>query len=377
MSALRRTPLHARHVDAGAHMVPFAGFEMPVSYVSVIKEHRAVRARAGLFDVSHMGEIRLRGPGAIELAQRLFTNNVTRMAPGRVRYGLLCFDDGGVCDDVTLYRVAGDELFFCVNAANVSSDLAWMEEVRQKSGLACELIDESAETALLAVQGPAALTCVARLLPDGYPAPRRWRFAEAELAGHRVQLSRTGYTGEDGYEMYLPAAEAPALWDALRETGGEELQAAGLGARDTLRTEMGYPLYGHELERGRNPIEAGLERFVAFGQGFVGEPALRAAREAGPAQRLIGLLLEGRQVARSGYPILDQEPVGTITSGTYGPSVERSIAIGYVAAACARVGTRLEVEVRNRRIPCRVSEMPFYRRERPEEAGSADGQNDV
>jgi len=356
----RRTPLHARHVDAGARMVPFAGFEMPVLYTSIVAEHRAVRSGVGLFDVSHMGEIRLRGPQALELGQRLFTNDVPATQIGRVRYGLLCLENGGVVDDVTLYRCGEQDLLFCVNAANIEADLSWMLEVQQGSGLHCDLIDESEETALLALQGPEALTLVESLRPAGEPAPRRWRFTSTELSGLPVLLSRTGYSGEDGYEIYVRADRALALWDALREAGGEALCPAGLGARDTLRTEMAYPLYGHELERSRNPIEAGLERFLAFGRGFTGEAALARARE--PEQRLVGLVLEGRQVARSGYPILAEGRIGTITSGTYGPSVERSIALGYLAARYAAVGTRLGVEIRGRNVPCQVTQTPFYGR---------------
>lgn len=356
------TQLHLRHVEQGARMVPFAGFEMPLLYTSILEEHRAVRSSAGLFDVSHMGEIRLRGRDALATAQLLFSNDVAGTEVGRVRYGLLCLEDGGVVDDVTLYRAGEDEVLFCVNASNIAEDLAWMREVQRMSGLACEIIDESAETALLALQGPRALALVAPLLPPDTRPPRRWRFVQTQLAGIPVWLSRTGYTGEDGYEMYTRSERVVALWDALREAGGEALSPAGLGARDTLRTEMAYPLYGHELDREHNPVEAGLERFLAFGRGFSGEAALRRVCERGPEQRLAGLLLEGRQVARSGYPILAEARIGTITSGTYGPSVERSIALGYLEARYAEPGSCIAVEVRGRGIPCKVTKTPFYGR---------------
>jgi aminomethyltransferase len=247
-----------------------------------------------------------------------------------------------------------------VNAANTEQDLAWVQEVHEATGLGCEVIDESSSTALLAVQGPSALEIVGKILPDGAAGPARWHFMETRLANIPVVLSRTGYTGEDGYEIYVGTSQALALWDLLREAGGERLQLAGLGARDTLRTEMAYPLYGHELDRTRNPIQAGLERFVAFGSGFIGEEALRRVQEAGSQEFLVGLLLEGRQVARNGYSILGEDRVGTITSGTYGPSVEQSIAIGYVRAHHAAVGCRLQVAVRNRRVPCEVIRTPFY-----------------
>jgi aminomethyltransferase len=348
-------------------MVPFAGFEMPVLYTSIVGEHRAVRARAGLFDVSHMGEFRVRGPGALALAQWLFTNDVSGTAPGRARYGLLCAEDGGIVDDVTLYVLGPEEVLFCVNAANVASDWEWFHETHRSFGADCEICDESAETALLALQGPATPDLLAALLPPSAKLPRPWRFIRSELAGVPLLVAATGYTGERGFELYTPAGGAGAVWDAICAAGGADLSLAGLGARDTLRTEMAYPLYGHELDRSRNPIEAGLERFLAFGRGFRGEPALRAVQERGPEQRLVGLVVEGRQVARPGYPICGPDPeageiLGRVTSGTYGPTVERSIAIGYVPAGLAGAGTRLHVEVRGRRVPCEVSETPFLRR---------------
>lgn len=348
-------------------MVPFAGFEMPLLYASIVEEHRAVRARAGLFDVSHMGEFRIRGPGAPALAQWLFTNDVAGTAPGRARYGLLCDEDGGIVDDVTLYVIGSEEVLFCVNAANVGSDWEWFRQAHRSLGADCEVTDESAATGLLALQGPATPDLLAALLPPSAKLPRPWRFIHSELAGVPLLLAATGYTGERGFELYVPAEGAAAVWDAICAAGGAGLSLAGLGARDTLRTEMAYPLYGHELDRSRNPIEAGLERFLAFGRGFCGERALRALRERGPERRLVGLIVEGRQVARPGYPILGPDPetgelLGRVTSGTYGPTVERSIAIGYVPIGFAGVGTRLHVDVRGRRIPCEVCETPFLRR---------------
>jgi aminomethyltransferase len=362
-AALRRTPLYDRHVAAGARMVPFAGFELPVLYVGILEEHRAVRSGAGLFDVSHMGQIRLRGTSATALAQRVFTNDAVALRDGQVRYGLLCREDGGVIDDVTLYRRAGDDLFFCVNAANTRAVLAWLREVRAATRAACDVTDESDATALLAVQGPRARPLVHRLCRGEEPRFARFRFAERTLADVPVCLSRTGYTGEDGYEIYAPAARAGALWDALREAAGDALALAGLGARDTLRTEMAYPLYGHELDLEHDPLEAGLERFVAFGRGFIGEAELARRRARGSERRLVGLLLDGRQAARPGAAISDERgPVGVVTSGTYAPSVERAIAIGYVPARLGGPGTRLSVLVRGRSLPCEVCPTPFVHR---------------
>jgi aminomethyltransferase len=361
---LQHTPLHSRHVTAGARMVPFAGFDMPVMYSSILEEHRAVRGSAGLFDVSHMGELRLRGRDSAALAQRLFTNDVAGMQDGQVRYGLLLLPGGGAVDDVTLYRVGERDWLFCVNASNIAADLAWLREVHAGSGLQCEIADESEATALLAVQGPAALEISARALSVLGPPPRRWRFARARLGADEIWLSRTGYTGEDGYEILAPAARAGELWDRLREAGGERLVPAGLGARDTLRTEMAYPLYGHELDRETNPLEAGLERFVAFDRAFVGSETLAEVRRREPARRLVGLLLEPGPVARANAPIHTPEGAGRVTSGTYAPSVERSIAIGYVPARAARPGERVQVEIRGRRIEACITETPFYRRKR-------------
>jgi len=358
----QRTPLYSRHVEAGARLAPFAGFEMPVVYDSIVGEHRAVRNSAGLFDASHMGEVRIRGHQALELAQRVFSNDVAGTRLGRVRYGLLCLEDGGVIDDVTLYRTADDEVLLCVNASNIAEDLAWIREVHRSRGLDCDVIDESEQTALLALQGPRALELAGKLLADDVSPPRRWRFENTQLAGRDVCLSRTGYSGEDGYEIYVASQHAGSLWDALVSESGDALRLAGLGARDTLRTEMGYSLYGHELDREHDPLEAGLERFLAFDQEFIGREALQRTARAGPERRLVGLLLEGRQVDRHGYPILDDEVIGVVTSGTYGPSVERSIAMGYVPARYATAGTQLAVEIRERRVACRVTPTPFFSR---------------
>jgi aminomethyltransferase len=343
-------------------MVPFAGYSMPVLYNSITDEHRAVRTRSGLFDVSHMGEARVRGRDALALAQRVFTNDVKGLAEGRVRYGLLCLESGGVVDDVTVLRTGPDEVLFCLNASNTEADLAWIEGVRSGEGLECEVIDESEQTGLIAIQGPEAVNVVGPLLAAGSALPRPWRFVRLSLAGIPVLLSRTGYTGEDGFEIFVDADRTADLWEALAALGPGKVALAGLGARDTLRTEMAYPLYGHELDRTLTPIEAGLVRFLAFGAGFVGEEALARLRDEGPAKRRVGLVLEGRSMARPGYPILDEGPLGTVTSGTWGPTVERSIAIGYVPAGYAEPGTRLAVEIRSRPAPCEVVQTPFYRR---------------
>jgi aminomethyltransferase len=360
--AVCRTPLYERHREAGARIVTFAGFSMPVLYTSIVEEHRAVRASAGLFDVSHMGEVTIRGREAVALAQKIFTNQVIKLSQGRVKYGFICQEDGGTVDDVTLYRLGSEEVRLCLNAASIEADLEWIRRVHRREGFTCEVVDESAETGLLALQGPSACDLVLPLLPEGSRLPRPWRFTNTTVAGIPVLLSRTGYTGEDGFEMFVSATRTVELWDVLRQRCGSRLALCGLGARDTLRTEMAYPLYGRELDRSRTPIEAGLERFCSFGSGFIGEEALERLHRAGPKERQVGVVIEARAVARPGYPIRDGGPVGTVTSGTYGPSVERSIAIGYVSAEHAQPGTRLAVEIRGRPIPCEVVRTPFYSR---------------
>jgi aminomethyltransferase len=282
-----------------------------------------------------------------------------------VRYGLFLTEEGGAIDDVTAYRVGESEVLFCVNASNAAKDLTWVLTVRDQRGLNCDVIDESDHTALLAIQGPAALAIAHDALGDTDKPPGRWKFRTARFEGAEIWLSRTGYTGEDGYEIYAPGELAAPLWDALVKAGEGRLRLAGLGARDTLRTEMAYPLYGHELDPTTDPLSAGLERFVAFGRGFIGEPALQAIRDAGPAQRLVGLLLEGRAMARVPASLYAGDAVGRVTSGTFAPSIERSIAIGYVPARLAGPGSALEIEVRGRRVPCQVCKTPFYSRKNP------------
>ncbi len=359
---LARTPLHAWHVEAGARMVPFAGFEMPLVYSSILEEHRHVRARVGLFDVSHMGELRLSGPDAARLAQRVFSNRVDTLKPGGVRYGVFCTPEGGVIDDATLYCIGPEEYLFCVNAATAADDFAWFTKVHGELAASCALRDETARTALIAIQGPEACEIAHRVLGAKGPRPRRWRFAETSFQGAPLLLSRTGYTGEDGYEIYLPAEQALSLWSALIDASRGAAHPIGLAARDTLRTEMAYSLYGHELDRSIDPLKADLARFVSFGTGFIGEEALMRVRDSGPEQRRVGLILAGRQVARPGTAILAEQIIGQVTSGTFGPSIERSIAIGYVPAQYAAPGTQLGVEIRGRRIPCEVTETPFYSR---------------
>jgi aminomethyltransferase len=378
-TALQRTPLYEQHRALGAKLVEFGGWEMPVSYRGILEEHRAVRTAAGLFDVSHMGEIEISGRHAAATCQRLTTNDVRRMSDGHVQYTLLCREDGGVVDDVTLYRLNAQRFFFCVNASNIAKDRAWIEE---HAGSAT-VTDRSATTALIALQGPAAARILARLTPLALAAVRRFRFARSEVAGMPVLVSRTGYTGEDGFELYVDAPHAAALWAAVMESGTPDgLEPIGLGARDTLRLEAALALYGNELDDGTSPLAAGLDRFVQLdGEPFIGRSALLHEQEAGAPRRLVGLEMRGPGIARHGYPVLVADaPVGVVTSGTHAPSVGHAIALAYVAAALASPGTELAVEIRGRAVPAVVVPTPFYRRSHPvvaETSSDAPGADEV
>jgi len=361
LSGLRRTPLHDVHLALGARLVPFAGFEMPVQYRSILEEHAAVRERAGLFDVSHMGQLWLRGPSAIADAERLLSCPVASLKLGRVRYGLLCNEHGGVVDDVTLYRVAGDHVLLCVNASNTAKDRDW---IAAHCSAATALRDASDETCLLALQGPASEAILAPLVAFDLSRVRFFAFAETELAGMRVLVSRTGYTHAGGFEIYGQASDARAIWRALSDAGAAHgLAPAGLGARDTLRLEAALPLYGHELDDETTPLEARLERFVKLDAGgFIGAEALRAEREAGPRRALVGFVVEGRGIARAEHALaVAGAEVGRVTSGAPSPTLGKPIGLGYVPPLQAAVGTKLDVMVRGQAVPARVVETPFVR----------------
>jgi aminomethyltransferase len=367
-AALRRTPLYDVHRALGARMVAFGGWEMPVHYRGILEEHRAVRGAVGLFDVSHMGEVELSGPRAGAACQALGTNDVRRLADGQVQYTLLCREDGGVVDDVTLYRHGPERFLFCVNAANVAKDLAW---IRDHAGGAT-VTDRSDETGLLALQGPRAAAVLARLTAVALGGLRRFRFAAGEVAGVPAVISRTGYTGEDGFELSVAAERTAALWAALLEAGRPAgIEPVGLGARDTLRLEAALPLYGNELDDSVTPLQAGLARFAPLdGEDFIGRLALLRERENGSPRRLVGLEMRGAGIARHGYPVLAADaPAGRVTSGTRSPTLGRAIALAYVEPAHAAAGTDLAVEIRGRAVAARVVPTPFYRRGAAEKGG--------
>lgn len=358
---LKRTPLYPAYAAAGAHLTAYAGWELPVQFAGIGDEHRAVRTGAGLFDVSHMGELRLTGRDALTFLQRVLTNDCARLTPGRVLYSPMCYPDGGCVDDLLVYMMGETEYLLVVNAANTAKDLAWL--LANTGGYAVALEDASDEFAQLALQGPAAAGILAELMSPEVPALKYYSFAPgARVAGRTCLLSRTGYTGEDGYELYLAPEDAPAVWDAILATG--LAVPAGLGARDTLRLEAGMPLYGHELSPEISPLEAGLARFVALGkQGFIGRAALEAQAVNGPPRRLAGLELLDRGIARAGHAVLaDGEPAGTVTSGTLSPYTNRAIAMALLTPRALAGGATLAVEVHNRRAAARMVPLPFYRR---------------
>ncbi|HJQ84753.1 MAG TPA: glycine cleavage system aminomethyltransferase GcvT [Candidatus Binatia bacterium] len=361
----RRTPLHAAHVSLGGRMVEFAGWDMPLFYRNAAEEHRAVRESCGLFDVSHMGEIELRGAAAQADCQALTVNDVSRLRIGDGQYTVLCNEAGGVIDDLIVFRLGPERYLLIVNAANTETDLAW---VRGRSR--AEVADRSAELALLALQGPASETALRELTPLDLHALRPFTALEGPVAGVATLVSRTGYTGEDGFELLVAADEAPALWDALvdaiRRRGG---LPAGLAARDTLRLEAGLPLCGTDMDGTTTPLEAGLGWVVKLRKGdFIGRAVLADQLERGLARRLVGLELDEPGVPRHGHPVWhDGAMVGTVTSGTRSPTLGRYIGLAYVATAAATRGTSVAVEIRDRRVPARIVDRPFYRRVRGED----------
>ncbi|MGH7390742.1 MAG: glycine cleavage system aminomethyltransferase GcvT [Candidatus Rokuibacteriota bacterium] len=359
---LKRTPLYDVHVKAGARMVPFGGWDMPVQYTSILEEHRRVRSAVGLFDVSHMGEFEVEGPEALAALQRLTTNDVAALEVGQVQYSLLCYPDGGIVDDLTLYRRAPERYMLTVNASNIEKDWAWVTgESRRFPGARWR--DTSAETGLVAVQGPRAEALVGRLTDRDVSAIGYYRFAAGTVGGVATLVSRTGYTGEDGFELYVAAGETIRLWQALLDAGAAYgVGPTGLGARDTLRLEMRYALYGNDIDQTTNPLEAGLGWVVKPAKGeFIGREAVERVRAAGPGRRLCGLEMADRAIARHGYPVVkDARAAGVVTSGSYGPSVDKSIALAYVESALAAVGTELGVDVRGQTRPARVVKTPFH-----------------
>jgi aminomethyltransferase len=348
VQTLRRTPLYEKHVDAGARLVPFAGWEMPVQYVGVIDEHRAVRSDSGVFDVSHMGELEVEGPRAQELLQSMLSNDVAKLEPGDAQYTLLTNEHGGILDDLIVYRLEACRYLLIVNAANREADFRWLADHELRGS---DVRDVSDEYALLAVQGPRSLE---RL---GLPQAKPFTWQMSELDGVEVMVNRTGYTGEEGVELACMAEDGPALWDAIVARG---VTPCGLGARDTLRLEVCYPLHGNDIGPDRDAISSGLGWVCALDTEFTGVAHLRAVKEEGPAQKLVPFRMTERGIPRQGMAI---EGGGEVTSGSLSPMLDVGIGLGYVPAAMASPGTPLTVDVRGRRRAAEVARKPIYRRE--------------
>jgi len=345
---LQRTPLYERHVELGARMVPFAGWEMPVQYAGVIEEHRAVRTDAGVFDVSHMGEIEVEGPQATALLQSLLSNDLDRIAPGEAQYTLLTNDRGGIIDDLIAYRLGECRYLLVVNASNREADFGWMKE-REIRG--SEVTDVSDEYALLAVQGPHAIEKL------GLQPAKAFTFAEERIDGIETMVNRTGYTGEDGCEVLCMAEDAVALWDAALARG---VVPCGLGARDTLRLEVCYPLHGNDIGPDTDPISAGLGWTCALGKDFTGAEEIRRFKQEGPTQRLVAFVMEEKAIPRHGMAI---DGGGEVTSGSHSPMLDVGIGMGYVPAESAAPGTKLAVDVRGKTRAARIVKKPIYERE--------------
>ena len=361
MTEPKRTPLYETHCRLGARMVDFAGFAMPVQYTSILDEHAAVRERAGLFDVSHMGQIYLSGSASVAAVERLMSCPVATLPQGAVRYGLLCNETGGVVDDVTVYRLGPEAVFLCVNAANIEKDYRW---TLTHAGEAVHVEDRSPDLGLLALQGPASQAILERVCGPAVGGLKRFRFVEGSFQGTPTLISRTGYTGSDGFEIYLESERTAGLWESLFEAGKPfGLQPCGLGARDTLRLEAALPLYGHELDDTTSPLEARLDRFVKLAQGgFIGAEAIAKRKAQGHPRLLVGFTLQERGIARAGHVLTHGgAAVGVVTSGAPSPSLGISIGLGYVPPSLASVGTQLFVVIRERHVAARVVETPFVK----------------
>lgn len=352
-----RTALFDRHVAADARIVDFAGYAMPIQYRGIVEEHRRVRTTAGVFDVSHMGEFHLSGPSALETLERITTNKAATLTDGRVQYSAMCYESGGFIDDLLVYRL-GDEFMLVVNAANKAKDLDWVTSHLRPG---TDFRDASDETALIALQGPRSEDVLEAAGAGRFRELGYYYAARGDVAGKTALVSRTGYTGEDGFEIYCDPADATAIWDALMDAGvPHDVEPVGLGCRDTLRLEMGYALYGNDIDDTRTPAEAGLMWITKLKKGdFIGREAIVAKREAGLTERLVGFELEGRGVPRHGHRIVSgDETVGVVTSGTFSPSLERGIGMGYLAVGH---DGPIEIEVRSRRLGASLVELPFYR----------------
>jgi aminomethyltransferase len=365
----KRTALYDEHIAAGGRMVDFAGFELPVQYTSLVEEHTAVRTKAGLFDVSHMGEIFITGPGAFDFIQLVSCNDHSKMTIGRAQYTGLMYPQGTFVDDMLVHKLAEDEYLLVVNAANRAKDAAYLEELAAEfDGI--EVKDDSDNWAQLAVQGPLAQEILQPLVSNDLSELKYYRFEHAEALGHRALVARTGYTGEDGFEVYCSPGVAPEIWRAILAEGSPKgLLPAGLGARDTLRFEAGMSLYGNDIDETTTPLEANLGWIVKFKKGdYIGRDVLERQKEEGVTRKLVGFEMVDRGIARHGYPVYlaegDDEPTGHVTSGTQSPTLGKALGLAYLPIEASEEGAELRIEIRNRRAAAKVIPTPFYSRKK-------------
>jgi len=361
---LRKTPLNEAHRAAGARMVDFGGWDMPVQYSGIIDEHNAVRKAVGLFDVSHMGEIEIRGPEALALVQSVTTNNAARLQRGQVQYSGLLYEHGGFVDDILVHKVADDEFFLCVNASNQDKDY---EHIRSHNRWNCTVENAGPRFAQLAIQGPRALATLQKLTRVDLSSMRYYWFTDGEVSGEPARIARTGYTGEDGFEIYVTPERAVARWNEIMDAGRENgIKPVGLGARNTLRLEAKMALYGHEIDASITPLEADLAWIVKFDKGeFMGKAALERQQSEGVKRKLVGFEMRGRGIARDGYEVrLNGSPAGWVTSGGPAPALNKNIGLCYLPAEHAQAGLAIDILIRNQPVEAVTVPTPFYKRAR-------------
>lgn len=359
---MKNTALTETHIALGAKMVPFAGYNMPVSYEGVNIEHETVRNAVGVFDVSHMGEFLITGPKALDLIQKVTSNDASKLVDGKAQYSCLPNDKGGIVDDLIVYKVANEKYLLVVNASNIEKDWNW---ISSKNTMEAEMKDLSEDYSLLAIQGPKAAAAMQSLTSVDLEAMKFYTFEVADFAGiDHVIISATGYTGSGGFEIYCKNEEVKQIWDKVLEAGAEfGIKPIGLAARDTLRLEMGYCLYGNDINDETSPIEAGLGWITKFTKDFVNAEALAKQKEHGPEQKLVGFELDERGIPRQGYDIVDGngQKIGTVTSGTMSPSLSKGIGLGYVPTVLASAGSKINIQIRKNAVPATVVKLPFYK----------------
>jgi len=360
---MKKTTFNSIHKKLGAKMVEFAGYEMPIQYSSIIAEHKAVRNSVGVFDVSHMGEVFISGDKALEFVQHITINDASKLFPGRVQYSAMCYPDGGIVDDLLVYRLAEKEFLLVINASNIDKDVSWMKE-NNKFGV--QINNRSDEYSLLAVQGPNSGEVIKKLVKN-MPELEYYHFTKGKIAGVEMLISRTGYTGEIGYELYFigDVAQAEIVWDEIFKAGKEfDIQPVGLAARDSLRLEMGYCLYGNDIDQTTNPIEAGLGWITKTDKGnFIAKDAILKVKQEGPTRKLVAMISDEKTFPRKGYDITaENKKVGVITSGTVSPVLEKPIALGYVDKPLNASGTKVAFKIRDKEFPAVVTKLPFVKK---------------